>query len=71
VKTKKVESPDVAMGIHPGLHAEGVYEYWEPTLLLLLRKMPDFSKPIEIRHLKQRRSFTVGAANRCRFGDGF
>jgi hypothetical protein len=46
VKTKKVESPDVAMGIHPGLHAEGVYEFWEPTLLLLLRKMTrTFSKP--------------------------
>ncbi len=45
VKTKKVESPDVAMGIHPGLHAEGVYEYWEPTLLLLLREMTNFSKP--------------------------
>ena len=24
------------MGIHPGLHAEGVYEFWEPTLELLL-----------------------------------
>jgi hypothetical protein len=45
VKTKKVESPDVAMGIHPGLHAEGVYEYWEPTLLLLLREMTSFSFP--------------------------
>ena len=37
IKTKKVETPDVAMGIHPGLHAEGVYEFWEPTLDLLLR----------------------------------
>ena len=26
------------IGIHPGLHAEGVYEYWEPTLELLLDK---------------------------------
>lgn len=26
------------MGIHPGLHAEGVYEFWEPTLELLLDK---------------------------------
>jgi hypothetical protein len=25
-------------GIHPGLHAEGVYEFWEPTLELLLDK---------------------------------
>ena len=24
------------MGIHPGLHAAGVYEFWEPTLELLL-----------------------------------
>ena len=24
--------------IHPGLHAEGVYEFWEPTLELLLDK---------------------------------
>ena len=24
--------------LHPGLHAEGVYEYWEPTLELLLDK---------------------------------
>ena len=37
IKTKKVETPDVAMGIHPGLHAEGVFEFWEPTLDLLLR----------------------------------
>ena len=26
------------IGIHPGLHAEGVYEFWEPTLDLLLDK---------------------------------
>ena len=26
------------IGIHPGLHAEGVYEFWEPTLELLLDK---------------------------------
>jgi hypothetical protein len=26
------------IGIHPGLHADGVYEYWEPTLDLLLDK---------------------------------
>ena len=32
----KVERPDVAMGIHPGLHADGVFEFWEPTLDLLL-----------------------------------
>jgi len=38
VKTKKVEVPDVAMGIHPGLHAEGVFEFWEPTLDLLLEE---------------------------------
>ena len=37
IKTMKVETPDVAMGIHPGLHAEGVFEFWEPTLDLLLR----------------------------------
>ena len=24
------------MGIHPGLHAEGVFEFWEPTLDLLM-----------------------------------
>ena len=34
----KVERPDVAMGIHPGLHAEGVFEFWEPTLDLLLEE---------------------------------
>ena len=44
IKTKKVESPDIAMGIHPGLHAEGVYEFWEPTLLLLLRHYTTPSK---------------------------
>ena len=38
VKTKKVEHPDVAMGIHPGLHAEGVFEFWEPTLDLLMEE---------------------------------
>jgi len=38
IKTKKVERPDVAMGIHPGLHAEGVFEFWEPTLDLLLEE---------------------------------
>ena len=38
IKTKKVESPDIAMGIHPGLHAEGVWEYWEPTIDLLLEE---------------------------------
>jgi hypothetical protein len=26
------------MGIHPGLHAEGVFEFWEPTLDLLLEE---------------------------------
>jgi len=36
IRTKKVERPDVAMGIHPGLHAEGVFEFWEPTLDLLM-----------------------------------
>ncbi|XP_023327013.1 putative protein MSS51 homolog, mitochondrial [Eurytemora carolleeae] len=36
VEKKKVEKPDVVLGIHPGLHAEGVYEFWEPTLELLL-----------------------------------
>jgi len=36
IHTKKVEKPDVAMGIHPGLHAEGVFEFWQPTLELLL-----------------------------------
>ena len=34
----KVEQPDVAMGIHPGLHADGVFEFWEPTLDLLLEE---------------------------------
>ena len=38
INTKKVERPDVAMGIHPGLHAEGVFEFWEPTLDLLLEE---------------------------------
>jgi len=36
VTTEKVEQPDIVVGIHPGLHAEGVYEFWEPTLELLL-----------------------------------
>merc|ERR1711922_118715 len=36
ITTQKVESPDLVFGIHPGLHAEGVYEFWEPTLELLL-----------------------------------
>ena len=36
VTPEKVEQPDIVMGIHPGLHAEGVYEFWEPTLELLL-----------------------------------
>ena len=31
-----MEKPDIVVGIHPGLHAEGVYEFWEPTLELLL-----------------------------------
>ena len=35
---KRVEEPDIVMGIHPGLHAEGIYEFWEPTLDLLLDK---------------------------------
>ena len=30
--TEKVEVPNIVIGIHPGLHAEGVYEFWEPTL---------------------------------------
>ena len=38
IKTRKVESPDIAMGIHPGLHAEGVWEFWEPTIDLLLEE---------------------------------
>ena len=33
-----MERPDVAMGIHPGLHADGVFEFWEPTLDLLLEE---------------------------------
>ena len=33
-----MEQPDIVIGIHPGLHAEGVYEFWEPTLELLLDK---------------------------------
>ena len=33
-----MEQPDIVIGIHPGLHAEGVYEFWEPTLDLLLDK---------------------------------
>ena len=33
-----MEVPDVAMGIHPGLHADGVFEFWEPTLDLLLEE---------------------------------
>jgi len=38
VNRKRVEEPDIVMGIHPGLHAEGIYEFWEPTLDLLLDK---------------------------------
>ena len=38
VNRRRVEEPDLVMGIHPGLHAEGVYEFWEPTLDLLLDK---------------------------------
>jgi len=38
IQTRKVEKPDVVMGIHPGLHAEGVFEFWEPTLDLLLEE---------------------------------
>merc|ERR1711944_271316 len=38
VNRKRVEEPDIVMCIHPGLHAEGVYEFWEPTLELLLDK---------------------------------
>lgn len=38
VAREKVEQPDLVVGIHPGLHAEGVYEFWEPTLDLLLDK---------------------------------
>ena len=33
-----MEQPEIVVGIHPGLHAEGVYEFWEPTLDLLLDK---------------------------------
>ena len=33
-----MEEPDIVIGIHPGLHADGVYEFWEPTLDLLLDK---------------------------------
>jgi hypothetical protein len=36
IAAKKVEEPDLIVGIHPGLHAEGVYEFWEPTLELIL-----------------------------------
>jgi len=32
VNRKRVEEPDIVMGIHPGLHADGIYEFWEPTL---------------------------------------
>jgi len=38
IESKKVEKPHVVLGIHPGLHAEGVYEFWLPTLELLLDK---------------------------------
>ena len=38
IRTKKVEVPDIAMGIHPGLHADGVFEFWEPTLDLLMEE---------------------------------
>ena len=33
-----MEEPDIVIGIHPGLHADGVYEFWEPTIDLLLDK---------------------------------
>lgn len=36
ILTQKVEQPDIVVGIHPGLHAEGIFEFWEPTLELLL-----------------------------------
>eukprot|EP00096_Caligus_rogercresseyi_P000148 TRINITY_DN1040_c0_g1_i1.p1 TRINITY_DN1040_c0_g1~~TRINITY_DN1040_c0_g1_i1.p1 ORF type:complete len:405 (+),score=130.91 TRINITY_DN1040_c0_g1_i1:114-1328(+) len=36
ITTQKVEQPDLVVGIHPGLHADGIYEFWEPTLELLL-----------------------------------
>lgn len=36
IETQQVEKPDIVLGIHPGLHADGVYEFWEPTLDLLL-----------------------------------
>jgi hypothetical protein len=36
VKRQRVEKPDLVLGIHPGLHADGVYEFWEPTLDMLL-----------------------------------
>ena len=38
INRKRVEEPDLVMGIHPGLHADGIYEFWEPTLELLLDK---------------------------------
>ena len=38
ITTEKVEEPDIIVGIHPWLHAEGVYEFWEPTLELILDK---------------------------------
>ena len=38
INRQRVEQPDIVIGIHPGLHAEGVYEFWEPTLDLLLDK---------------------------------
>ncbi len=38
VHRQKVEQPDLVVGLHPGLHAEGVYEFWEPTLEMLLDK---------------------------------
>ncbi len=36
VSTERVERPDLVLGIHPGLHADGVFEFWEPTLEMLL-----------------------------------
>ena len=38
IRRSRVEEPDIVIGIHPGLHADGVYEFWEPTIDLLLDK---------------------------------
>ncbi len=38
VSAEKVEQPDLVVGLHPALHSDEVFEFWEPTLEMLLDK---------------------------------